>query len=68
MTIPPCKGCEERHMACHSECSKYTEWLAIHEQEKGIADNNKLNESKANTDRIESIRRMRQRRRARRDR
>jgi hypothetical protein len=24
--IAPCKGCEERHQACHSTCEKYKEW------------------------------------------
>ena len=25
-SIPPCKGCENRHTGCHSECSEYIEW------------------------------------------
>ena len=25
-TIPPCKGCERRHTACHDECDQYREW------------------------------------------
>lgn len=23
---PPCKGCEDRHTRCHSECAEYIEW------------------------------------------
>lgn len=23
---PPSKGCEDRHMRCHTECSEYIEW------------------------------------------
>lgn len=22
----PCRNCEDRHMLCHSECSRYKEW------------------------------------------
>ena len=22
----PCKGCEQRHTACHSHCEKYAQW------------------------------------------
>ena len=29
----PCKGCEERHTACHDHCAKYAEWrTALHEE------------------------------------
>ena len=23
---PPCKGCEDRHTRCHTECPDYIEW------------------------------------------
>ena len=23
---PPCKGCEDRHTACHDHCVKYAQW------------------------------------------
>ena len=23
---PPCKGCEDRHTACHDHCMKYAQW------------------------------------------
>lgn len=22
----PCKGCDDRHTACHGKCEKYIEW------------------------------------------
>ena len=27
-TAPPCKGCEDRVVGCHSRCDKYKEWKA----------------------------------------
>lgn len=24
----PCKGCADRHTACHDHCAKYAEWKA----------------------------------------
>ena len=27
-SLVPCKGCEERHEACHAECPRYKEWRA----------------------------------------
>ena len=24
--LAPCKGCKDRHEACHNECEKYKEW------------------------------------------
>ncbi len=27
-TEPPCKGCEERFVGCHSGCDKYKSWKA----------------------------------------
>ena len=26
----PCKGCEDRHTACHDHCEKYAQWKAMH--------------------------------------
>ena len=41
----PCRGCPDRHMACHAECSKYQEWnaerqaiLAIKSKEREVND------------------------------
>lgn len=34
MTLPPCKGCERRAMGCHSECSEWAAWKAVHLEEK----------------------------------
>lgn len=34
MTSAPCKGCEERHVACHSGCGRYQEYLKVHAREK----------------------------------
>ena len=25
-TTPPCYGCEDRSIDCHSDCQKYLEW------------------------------------------
>lgn len=33
MKKAPCKGCEERHPGCHSECEGYIEWKKAHEEE-----------------------------------
>lgn len=38
-TRPPCKqpdgsDCPCRHVGCQSECSEYTKWQAIHQQER----------------------------------
>ena len=34
MTKSPCgKNCQERKVGCHSTCSKYEEWLIIHQAE-----------------------------------
>ena len=30
----PCKGCIERHQACHSDCEKYAEWKHRYDEEK----------------------------------
>ena len=39
---PPCKGCEERHTACHDRCSRYKAWKAeaekIKEAQRAYAD------------------------------
>jgi len=26
LNIAPCKGCDERHIGCHSDCEKYREF------------------------------------------
>ena len=26
MELPPCKGCQDRHTACHGSCDRYKEW------------------------------------------
>ena len=26
----PCKGCQERHPACHDHCEKYKAWIAAY--------------------------------------
>ena len=33
--ISPCKGCEDRHTACHGHCEKYAKWKE--EQQKATA-------------------------------
>lgn len=33
MTNPPCKGCTERHPACHDNCEGYKAWKANREAE-----------------------------------
>ena len=30
--IPPCKGCEDRKMLCHSSCEKYLEWKKFRDE------------------------------------
>ena len=37
--VCPCKGCTDRHTACHDSCDKYQEWLARdHAQKKHLQD------------------------------
>lgn len=31
---PPCHYCEDRHIGCHGECERYSEYLAKHTAEK----------------------------------
>lgn len=33
MTTPPCKGCPERHEACHDHCQRFAAWRAQHRAE-----------------------------------
>ena len=36
----PCKGCTDRHTACHGGCGKYQAWLdRYHAQQKYLNDN-----------------------------
>lgn len=35
-TIPPCKGCTERTVECHSTCKAYTEWVKAHNTEREL--------------------------------
>ena len=30
--ISPCKGCADRHTACHDQCAKYAQWKAEHQK------------------------------------
>lgn len=30
----PCKGCEERHSGCHSECEKFLAWKSEYEAKR----------------------------------
>ena len=32
--LSPCKGCTERHLACHDSCPKYKEWKDFFDTEK----------------------------------
>lgn len=32
--ISPCKDCPDRQILCHSQCGKYTEWLATGKSDK----------------------------------
>lgn len=32
--IAPCKGCEQRHVGCHSTCNNYKEWQKMLDEEK----------------------------------
>ena len=34
MTKNPCKKCNDRNATCHSNCSKYAEWVQLHDQER----------------------------------
>ena len=33
----PCKGCENRHLKCHSKCESYIEWAAYDKKQKEMA-------------------------------
>lgn len=52
MRLAPCKGCEDRHLACHATCAKYAEYTAwvkatrkaeIHEKELDRAKHDGIN-------------------------
>lgn len=45
--VSPCKGCEERHPACHDSCGKYAEWLKEYKWNKM---KNRLNRNKIRKD------------------
>ena len=32
--LPPCKGCEDRVIGCHSVCERYTTWKAERDELK----------------------------------
>lgn len=34
--ISPCKGCEDRHTACHDHCTKYADWKAECQRMKAL--------------------------------
>lgn len=34
MTNPYCKGCPDRHLACHDSCEKFAEWRKEHAAER----------------------------------
>lgn len=34
---PPCKGCENRHPACHDKCADYIDWKTEMRAEKAKA-------------------------------
>ena len=36
-TIPPCKGCTQRTVECHSTCEDYIEWAKVHNTERAAA-------------------------------
>lgn len=37
--MSPCKGCTERHTACHGSCEKYKAWAdRYHAQQKHLDD------------------------------
>ena len=38
---PPCKGCPERHTACHDSCGKYAEYKGRLEDLKAYEEKNK---------------------------
>ena len=38
--VSPCKGCTNRHTACHGSCDIYKEWLdRYHAQQKHLQNN-----------------------------
>jgi len=32
----PCKGCDNRHIACHGNCNKYVNWKEEYKNRKNI--------------------------------
>lgn len=43
-----CKGCNERHYKCHSECQKYKEWKQEQEDIKNYLKEQNRDEHKQN--------------------
>lgn len=61
----PCKGCKERHMHCHSECSKYKEFRAELDRQNDETWKKKQEVYRANGYKSEARERMKTRRRGR---
>ncbi len=41
MEMSPCKGCTDRHTACHGSCDRYKEWVDRYHAEQKHYDDHK---------------------------
>ena len=41
---PPCHGCDERKVGCHSDCGQYKSWRSSYDEVKAKADEAKSEE------------------------
>ena len=60
--ICPCKGCTDRKIGCHAECSKYIEWKAEWDRRKNMIDNAKAFEREIGEIKVAGMKRMQKRR------
>lgn len=57
-STPPCKGCEERVVGCHSVCEKYKDWKTDELKRMEYANNVYVTEKVANDYVVKKIRSM----------
>lgn len=43
----PCKGCEDRYVGCHAECTAYCEWQREHKAELDAANHKRYIDGQA---------------------
>lgn len=57
--IAPCKDCQRRYIACHTDCHEYHDWLAVRADDKAKAQQAKQIDQDYMTFTAERIKRVR---------